>query len=478
MVGPNQKPTQSDAVRLYQKLREARSLSHGVRYKTKSPLFVESSTVDQGQRPLNPQDTHAVQRIRQLFKSSRKRFKVSHLNGSHGEYTESDDVKRHGNKKGSQKRPKNPPKKKNSSTSSVPRPVMTDPTCLSKCAAKFLLAQTAPFSADAIGACCPTVPARNTFRASCVVRGTVSTGTTGTGILIVTPCLGNDGAFVTATKPAFTGTADTFTILTATDVFAGGGISNWTVTPPNTLPYTLAALYSGHGQGAQQVFGRVVGGGLRLRPMSAPLYRQGVHFAFTDPTHANFTAGANGHNFSIQSSPYTRVFTSEDSIELCFGPIDPNEMTFPMEESGYHSVQTDNVYPLSLGRNEYSSSGFTWTRNSQKVGQPIIGILFTGASLTSPTVFEYEAIIHVEYAGPVADNFGLPTEPDQVGTIKVLNAVSQVQRAAQTSVKAVTGSKKAPSLTKLALNAMKTAAIEVAPHALSYLAKSLPTLLL
>lgn len=446
------------------------------------------------ERPLSESDKIQFMKMKSILTSLRHRRKVNHrssLNGSHGEFTDTDDVKKgqgpmHPGRRNSNKQnPQTQKKKKQQQivarSRSRPNPPLSSlagggpggQITLSKCAAKFLLAQTDPFSKDAVGACIPIQGSRNSLRYTGIARGTVSTGTGGAGWFSLHPTVSNTGVLTIATTASNAASSSTKpTILTANDTLSVGYGTHFM----GTIPYTNGMFTTGLTQNTQLVMGRIVGGGLRIRCIGAPLYRQGVNYVSCSPTHENYSQMMSfGGSGTGTSGSYTRAYLPDEEIFIPFGPSCEEECQY----IGSKETPTPSnlaIYPLSHGDTVLTSTGYTYANDSINTGAAFITVWFTGAMAANPVAYEWEVVQHIEYAGLTADTLGIPVESDTVGVQRVQSAISQVFSASLSAPHGSTGKPK--SMTRIAIDMLKQTASEAAPVVLSSLARSLPALLL
>ena len=219
----------------------------------------------------------------------------------------------------------------------------------------------------------------------CWVRGTMATGTSGAGYIIVAPAnmMANTGAAFYNTTSAWVKTSMSFA--------PGTGV----VTATSNSPYSLAAFNSANG-----VKGRLVGCEVRVRYIGTELNRGGEAIVYCEPNHNSLTA-----------TPYTDVdllanaaagrapITMTDWISCKYqGVVDPTEETFTAAPNNPTITKNANACMC------------IWI-NSAVAGQP----------------FDFEIYAIFESIGAVIAGTATTTMVDAVGSAAANSAASQAQ---------------------------------------------------
>jgi len=328
--------------------------------------------------------------------------------------------------------PRRSPPKSRSSPSVVHRPLR-----LGECATKYALAIVDPWSEAAMGACVP-IAAGLTQKVTSFLRGSSFVGTAGYAFLSLSPCLANDIPSMYVTDNTFTQTS--MSILTAANttdvgvnrVFVGG------------LPYSSAQFIGDRQNPA--VGGRIVSVGLKVWYTGTVLEQAGVTYCLRDPAHASVQAALSGFPVSINDWGGRREtdlanFTRRECMVTDFANTANECNVMVLSENLARDVnvaQTQLLYPFSKGETGIASTGvggpFTDNLHTVAIGVPTAGVQIVG---TAGQPFNYQYIIHAEFAGPLTAALGTKSEGDVAGTQAVMAAAAQVAVRKQSSGKGV-----------------------------------------
>lgn len=278
------------------------------------------------------------------------------------------------------------------------------------CDAKYALAIVDPFHPLADGACIPKMPARSSFKTSGRLFGTFSTtAAEGTAYIVAKPCLAKDlDQVVHSTSSA---TTDKFLSENAT-IAVGKAIA----LPVDELPLTYSAMVTSAEYASPFAKGRIVSAGLRIRYIGKSDEMNGVIYAYSSPAHnsiEHMDVNALRRQGTCRRIPVSRAWTTVTASGVTDQELnysrDRNPFYQAVDGGGTDLIDRDNIirnvcYPLSDGGRVGPLDGTDETLNDQK-GSPIMGFWVVcqsndagNPSNAAPAVFEYEYIVHVEYA--------------------------------------------------------------------------------
>lgn len=381
----------------------------------------------------------------------------SSLNGSHGEFTGTDDLKNKGTKR--QNRKQQQQANRNATRDAVRRAGVSLATplvsregakdlyklasmyapkgsktarrkkkmnperslnlgfmVLSKCVSNYIEAHINPFSLDCRSICLPNTPAVPSIKAVGFARGTAFVGTSGIGFIALMPSITNNMPSVLYTTAAYVDTnlacqPSTLSVLAA----QGGGPHYPASAAFSGLPFTSNDLWAGseNDQNEKLIVGRIVAVSARLRYIGTALNQSGQMYAYTDPNNGNVcgepvadfispTTGYSVAQLAGKISTEITMITDRAVAEIMPLSIRPSEDTYP----NIATSESQMAYPWSNGN--YNGTG-----TSVSTGAATAAIMFTGVPAQP---FWFEAIIHVEYTGPGIPSYSLTeTESDSVG---------------------------------------------------------------
>jgi len=320
--------------------------------------------------------------------------------------------------------PKNNKKNKNnqkkpgkSSTKKRPKPkrqASVQGIGLTECAAKYAAAIGNPFSPQAIGACIPTFPCRESFKVSARKFGAFQVGASYRGFVAVSPCLANDVVSIWNTLGSYQGS--TFTVDPSAP--QTGLVSS----AFDTLPFTASELSDTTKVSNAEMAGRIISTSIRIRYIGTQLNFGGRCYAYVDPAHGNL----NGQSMETIGGRKgcLRVPVSREWTEITVFANTDDEVAYPV--SANHSADMCDLltmFPLSsrLG----IASGTT-----DIGGFPIV----IAINSTAANDFEYEIVTHAEYVGALAASVVTRSHTD-------LDGFSHVQDAGGRNVMARTDSR-------------------------------------
>lgn len=333
-----------------------------------------------------------------LARNKNRDIKMKQLNGSQGSYTNTDDVKTKG-RKGGKNRPRRPT-----------RPVRPG-LVLSDCAAKYMTAQSDPFSDMAVGACVPRFPALRSHKVTMKTKFLMANGTN-VGFLRVMPCLVNDAPVAHFSNGSFAGT------ITGSDIpFGTTGTTAAYIGSPYTTADLVAATSYAHG--------RIVGVGVRIMPVGNTSALGGLITIFVDPDHGNVAVQSHS---SLQSRPTAQTMRIVPGGHLfALGPVNDDELDYskPSDPHG-------GLYPLSTG--DYSTTDPT-------IGASPVNVVISAGTPNYP--FWVEIVIHAEFIGPLTASSGSPSHADPTGFAAVTAAATSLPTKLAGSAYTPTGYKQA-----------------------------------
>lgn len=395
---------------------------------------------------------------------------ASQLNGSHGEWTESDDVK---GKKGQGARRKastipqrrNPNKQKSRARQNAKKVVAREVgiglasqfvgpevarmgykaiakgvrgvnafgnkvLVLSEQASKYLMAYVKPFDNMVQQVSIPRPPATRSFKVTGYIRGAGQIGANGFGFVAVTPTLCNDRpcAFYTTSiyTPTVTG-APISDYSYSSGTYLNGGLLWPACAYMSNLPYNAAALTTATGGtgSVNEVAGRIVSCSVRLYYTGTTYNEGGNYYAYSDPDVNNVLGG--DHSAGVAPTGYsTAGLLSKDATEivkvrgksevsLVRVSVDPNMDDYPRA----NNPTLRKLYPYSAGE-------FYTNTTDNNVGAANMVIAIDG---TASQPFYFEVVTHVEYIGSgVTQGLLSDTNNDAVGYDAVKNVLHHAQR--------------------------------------------------
>jgi hypothetical protein len=391
---------------------------------------------------------------------------TSQLNGSHGEWTESDDVERRGKKKGQgqgKRRPglirPNKPRRPKQARKRIIRetgialasnfvgPEMArigyqggakllkgmrmsvKTLVLSSHASKYLLSFVKPFDNSVQQASIPRPPAVRSFKVTGFIRGGGQIGDAGFGFVAVNPVLCNDRPCCWYTTSAYTHNVtgapiNDFNFTTPT--YKAGGV-NWPASATMTnLPYSFASLTaSGGSTGSNvEVAGRIVSCSMRVYYTGTTLNEGGSYYAYSDPdvnnvlgdNHSTVQAPTGYSAADLLSKDATEVIKVKNGSEARLVRVctDPNMDDYPRN----NAAVLRKLSPY-CGGEYYNPVG-------DYVGTANMVIAIDG---TPRQPFYFEVVTHVEYIGTgVTQGLLSDSNNDAVGYDCVKNLLQHAQR--------------------------------------------------
>lgn len=358
----------------------------------------------------------SVRATRKIARLARRALK-SALNGSHGEATETDDLKK-GQRKGQSKN-KNKNKQRKQRVR-VQRPISQPHNIfkLGTCAKKFAIAMARPFSNEAYGACIPIAPSRPSQKVHAIQRFVMNTGVANVGFVLLSPCLANDAVNIYTTGTNFGGT-DMSPVVTGALTTSTGGVTPLVC---STLPYTKADLL-GSGDNNAAVSGRIVSVGIRITYAGTELNKGGWGYAYVDPDHSNLWGESIATLGSREGANVIHV--SSKPIELSCGPIDAQEYAY--DASQYLGPGSSSAAYTLAGC--YPMSGLDYISPAAQAGPYPIGsapiAIIINSTANNP--FYVEVITHAEYIGLKCEGRTTANTCDSVGMEAVQNAQAMAQ---------------------------------------------------
>lgn len=299
--------------------------------------------------------------------------------------------------------PKNKQKKKKTKKQKKSRGVaLRSGPPVSECAYLYMLACADPFNPKINLSCVPSIPARPSFKTSARLRGTITCNGDGKGLILVYPCLANNKRSLEVSTPTWTGAT-----------FALGALDYIEVQAPT--PRTAAQLLPTNESTVPQDYGRIVSVGLRVRYIGTELSRGGQIFTGVNSSHYSLRNMTIGEFTSLRDTALYIVDRKWHTISL--SAVDTSEMEYP---SSALIAGLGDAYGATILTSYPFSSGMS--RDNGDIGGCPAAIYLAGC--TAGAQFEYEYIVHMEYAGPLSTGQLTPSHADPVGLNMVNEAVS------------------------------------------------------
>lgn len=423
----------------------------------------DDSQVDQLGRDFSR--LHVSERHLNPFMSCR-----SQLNGSHGEWTESDDVNKgkRGSNTGSKRSASTIPARRNTKSKTrqkgkkiaarevgvalastfvgpdmarmgyklaskgirLTKGIGNKVLVLSSQASKYLMAYVKPFDNSVQQVSIPRPPATRSFKVTGYIRGAGAIGQNGVGFVAVAPTLCNDRPSVFYTTSAYTQTvlgAPISDFGYGTPTYQNGG----TLWPASSvmanLPYNSASLLASSGGvgSVNEVAGRIVSCSVRLYYTGTTLNESGSYYCYSDPDVNNVLGGNHssaapptGYSISgLLSKDATEIIKIKGKSEANLVRIsaDPNMDDYPRANNN----NLRKLYPYSAGE-------FYTNSTDNDVGAASMVIAIDGVK---EQPFYFEVVTHVEYIGSgVTQGLLSDTNNDAVGYDCVKNLLQHAQR--------------------------------------------------
>jgi hypothetical protein len=198
---------------------------------------------------------------------------------------------------------------------------------LSPCANDYAKTLADPFSATS--ACIPSYPPLLTRKMQVFVKGVISTGSTGAGMIYADPlnAIANDTPCIWYSTSAYTA-----------NIFAAQSFNS--VSANSNSEYTASAV----GTGPNQLSCRVVSSGLRIRYIGTELNRGGQIVAFHDPTHSTLNQRSLASVDGEQES--RRLPVSKEWSTVLYRPVDDPDNEFT---STLHNANTQDDGSFFMG---------------------------------------------------------------------------------------------------------------------------------
>lgn len=389
----------------------------------------------------------------------------SQLNGSHGEWTESDDVagkrQQRGKGGGKKRQPNTLPKRREprpqpkkavrrlarsvaretgigfaanfigeeaarGGYQMIARAMRPKTLSLSAVASKYLQSFVTPFGTNVSQASVPKNPATRSYKVTGFMRGTAYIGDTGMGFIALAPTLCKDRPCVYFSPNGYgmSTVAPPPTDLTYNDSAAGGGQYPANAKMSN-LPYTYSELTTQNATNTNDIVGRIVSASLRVYYTGTTFYEAGQYLAYADPDNLNVLGEQ--HNSTTNSNGYSATSLSQKDAceitsvrrdkEISLVVLGVNEDMDDYARSNGHEVR--KAYP-------YSSNSHYADSASAKAGIAPALIMVTG---TADQPLYFEVVIHAEYIGPgVVQALLTDTVVDVVGYDAVKCVLQHAQR--------------------------------------------------
>lgn len=282
---------------------------------------------------------------------------------------------------------------------------------MSECARKYLACITRPFSSDALGACLPFPPDRNSLKATGLTRFTLTADASGNSFVAFAPCTANDRVaywlnYTTGTWPITVVTADT-----APANYAAGKFT--------TLPYAQAQLTT-------TVQARIVSVGFRITYIGSVTNMAGFYYAYCDPGHGDINSSDFTMNNVFAAAECKTRRITDRAFEMAYTVATEEEHKYTGKaeyEAGATAISGScgltSMWPWSkVDINGKSSAQTGFVQNGSA---PII---FGTSGATPGTTFYVELIEHVEYVGKGA-SYGLTPSHNDHNAANIIAAASE-----------------------------------------------------
>jgi hypothetical protein len=281
-------------------------------------------------------------------------------------------------------------------------------TTLSVCGQKYLLAVSDPFNPLCRDACIPSSFGTPSRKTTTLLRFQSVTQANGINTCAISPSTANNDTFATVTDG--TGT------ITAVAVGGSGltAVSN-TLGPYSVSDLTPQVIATGS-YGDPPVKGKIVAIGVRFKYSSAPLNRAGVYTCAMTPDHSHVT---NKTAAQLGAFDYAQVNPIDDRWhEFATSCVNPQEADYYQVDQGATSSSsiTEALYRYNSSQ---IASGVT-------TGCPIFGFITTGAPVSS--IFQWEVIIHSEYANGTTSIITSDTHSDPAAFSHIASALGRATK--------------------------------------------------
>lgn len=268
---------------------------------------------------------------------------------------------------------------------------------MSECARKYLAAIARPFSTEALGACLPHPPDRDSLKVTSIQRFNLTADASGNAWVQLAPTIANDQMAIW-----YNSTTGTVPI---TVVTANVAPANYTALNFAQLPFTLAQISS------NLVAGRIVAVGFRITYVGPVTTMAGTFFSYADPEHGNINLASyspSGPLFASNEAKIRRV--TDHAFEQGFTIVAENEaeyVGYNQYRGGVSSVAGSyglrGIYPWSNGGVDINGAS---PANAGYVANAPPCIIFGVSGSTAASAYYVEVIQHVEYVGKSA-SYGL-----------------------------------------------------------------------
>jgi len=267
---------------------------------------------------------------------------------------------------------------------------------LSVAASRYLLSFMDPFSNKARTAYLPQPPTCRTRKCTAFIRGQFNTGTAGCGFIMFSPSTANDQNCVYYTTGIFTTSAFAMPIAANANGVMGAKLTN--------LPYSRAQMTAT--AVGSTIEGRIVSMGLRIYYASTVVGCGGTLVAYSDPDTDNIV-GLDFATLGSRDISEIRPIEVGKSYSTVAIPVRAGQTQFPASTASV----TNQLYPYSDNATVTDATQAT----STLVGPPCVGILVQAPS-TAMITFNYEIVMHIEYNGQGCSQSDLtPSSADTIG---------------------------------------------------------------
>lgn len=304
---------------------------------------------------------------------------------------------------------------------------------LGACASRLLQSYVDPFTADQV--CIPKPPGNPTWKLRVMQRGVAFIGESGFGYVAAAPSLVNDTPTLFFTTSNFTGKR--LTAPAPNLSFNDMGASN---TTPSCLainnPFSTSHLIVPNPDSTnRQIQGRICSASLRVQYAGKSVDQQGLIVGYCDPSgtgvlgdQVNWAASGttgNGYDMSeLMALPYADVELNKRQMCLAIVPDNDAATDFPNAIPLSTAQEAEFCYPY-CNKQYYQDLATPSFPNPRRCGSATAVIAFTGTPGSS-VYFEY--VQHIEYSGPGIPIRSLtPSEIDLNGSSVVRDVVNRAR---------------------------------------------------
>lgn len=279
---------------------------------------------------------------------------------------------------------------------------------MSECARKYRAAVQTPFSPQALGACLPYPPDRDSLKVTTLNRFALTVHSGGTAAVYVAPCLSSDSFSLWATD----GTAAFAPFVAAATNTAPAG---WFGVNCNS-PFQGGTLIS---PGALE--GRVVSVGLRVTYTGSVSSMAGTYSCYVDPAHAcvnSATFSAAGISAALETR-YCRI--TDRPFEQGFTIVNPAEQNYAGSQNASKYDNKTNWFPCYYPWSQGMDINCLMANQVGAIANGGAPIIFLIQAATAGSTFYVEYVQHLEFVGKAA-SYGLTVSHNDHNAANMITA--------------------------------------------------------